>query len=215
MKKRIISIALCSAIFMSTVAVAVAAAGSVEPVTLSLANDEALQVSASARDEHVLVLRGDWAKERKYQLDPIVNGEHAQKGDVYWSVDADSYKNEFGFSGELTGADIVSVNEETGEITAQNSGVVRVVCASREDPETSASVIVVVPGDVNKDGVVDSRDADWVAEVAIGDVELPAVRRGDPEAMFVKELADMSGDGKINMMDVDYLDELVSDEKNI
>lgn len=199
---------------MGTMAVA-AAAKVAEPVALTLAEDDALQVSESPVEEKVLVLRGDWAKERRYQLEPLVNGESAKKGEVRWAVDADSYKQEFGFTGKLTGNDIVSVNAETGEITAKNSGIVRVVCEAKEDPEASVSVIVVIPGDVNKDGVINSKDADWVAEVAVEDVEIPEAQQGNAKTMFVKELADMSGNGKIDMIDVDYLDEIVANEKDI
>lgn len=197
---------------LSVTAFAAAADG---PIALALREDAAMQ-EQTVVNENLLVLRGDWAKESQYKPVATVNGAKAKSGDIQWKVDADSYKNEFGFSGKLTGDDIVSVNAETGEITAKNSGIVRVVCESQEDPESNASVIVVVPGDVNRDGVVDEKDIDWVVEVATGGMEIPAEKANNPTTWFQKDLANVSGDtDEIDGDDVDYLVELANDIKNI
>lgn len=197
---------------LSVTAFAAAADGS---IALALREDAAMQ-EQTVVNENLLVLRGDWAKESQYKPVATVNGAKAKNGDIQWKVDADSYKNEFGFSGKLTGDDIVSVNAETGEITAKNSGIVRVVCESQEDPESNASVIVVVPGDVNRDGVVDEKDIDWVVEVATGGMEIPAEKANNPTTWFQKDLANVSGDtDEIDGDDVDYLVELANDIKNI
>lgn len=212
MKKKKFCMCLAASMLLGVTAFAVAAD---EPIALALREDAVMQEQAVV-NENLLVLRGDWAKESQYKPVATVNGAKAKSGDVHWKVDTESYKQEFGFTGKLTGDDIVSVNAETGEITAKNSGIVRVVCESQEDPESNTSVIVVVPGDVNKDGVVDEKDVNWVVEVATGGMEIPAEKADDPTTWFLKELANVSGDtDDIDGDDVDYLVELANDIKNI
>ena len=209
MKRRNICICLAASMLLGATAVAA------EPVMLALTEDSVMQ-EQPAVSENLLVLRGNWADESQHAVKATVNGAEAQTGDVHWRVDADSYKNEFGFTGPLTGDDIVSVDEETGEVTAKNSGIVRVLCESNEDPEANTSVVVVVPGDVNKDGVLDEQDVAWVEEVTLGDREIPAEEADQPETWFLKDLANLSGDtDEIDMDDADYLNELVENIKNI
>ena len=209
MKRRNICICLAASMLLGATAVAA------EPVMLALTEDSVMQ-EQPAVSENLLVLRGNWADESQHAVKATVNGAEAHAGDVHWRVDADSYKNEFGFTGPLTGDDIVSVDEETGEITAKNSGIVRVLCESNEDSKANTSVVVVVPGDVNKDGVLDEQDVAWVEEVALGDREIPAEEADQPETWFLKDLANLSGDtDEIDMDDADYLNELVENIKNI
>ena len=129
MKKRKICIALALGMLLSATAFA---ATKNMPVALTLEEDSSLQEQAVVH-ENLLVLRGDWAKDSQYRPVATVDGELAGRGEVRWTVDDASYKDEFGFTGELTGKDIVSVNEKTGEITAMNSGIVRVTCESAEN----------------------------------------------------------------------------------
>ena len=206
MKKRKFGICLAVSALVGATAVAAVAA---EPVMLALTEDAAMQEQPMV-NENLLVLRGNWADQAQYEAQVTVNGKNARSGEVRWSVDADSYKNEFGFTGPLTGYDIVSVDEETGAITAQNSGIVRVMCESLEDPEATTSVIVVVPGDVTKDGVVDEKDINWVIDVATGSTEIPLEDKSDPSTWFLKDLANLSDDtDEIDMDDVDNLCSLV------
>ena len=212
MKKRKICIALALGMLLSATAFA---ATKNMPVALTLEEDSALQEQAIVH-ENLLVLRGDWAKDSQYRPVATVDGELAGRGEVRWTVDDASYKDEFGFTGELTGKDIVSVNEKTGEITAMNSGIVRVTCESAENPEANASVIVVVPGDANKDGVIDEEDVALVVEMATGCMEIPSEDKDDPTTWFLRDLANVSGDtDEIDGDDVDYLVEIVNGIKNI
>ena len=207
MKKRNICICLAVSALVGATAVAAVAA---EPIMLALTEDAAMQEQPTV-NENLLVLRGNWADQSQYEAQVTVNGKNAHSGEVRWSVDADSYKNEFGFTGSLNGNDIVSVDEKTGKITAKNSGIVRVLCESLEDPEANTSVIVVVPGDVTKDGVVDEDDVNWVVDVATGEAEIPLEDKSDPSTWFLKDLANLSDDtDDIDLDDVNYLYELVA-----
>lgn len=217
MKNRKLPVAVLSVALMGTMAATALAAEVGSPVSLALPKDDALQETTTAlQKENVLVLRGDWAKESRYQLNPLVDGKRAKAGEVRWSVDAASYRDEFGFTGKLTGDDIVSVDEKTGEITAKNSGIVRVVCEAEEDPKATVSVVVVVPGDVNKDGIINDKDINYVVEVATGSEEIPTENPNDPKTWFLRDLANVSGDtDEIDSDDVDYLVELADGVKNI
>lgn len=186
-----------------------------EPVALSLAQDKAVQ-TASVIDEEYLVLRGNWAKESKYQLKALVDGKRAKRAEVRWRVDADSYQNEFGFTGDLNGDEIVSVNAETGEITVKNSGIVRVWCESTENPESNFSVVVVVPGDVNKDGSVDFQDVDMLVDIATWEENVPDEDANDSSTWFLNDLANLSDDSDaIDMDDVTYLVEIIENLRKI
>ena len=128
---------------------------------------------------------------------------------MYWRVDADSYKNEFGFtSSVLSGDQIVSVDANTGKLTVLNSGIVRIWCISKLDPDTKFSVVVVVPGDVNKDGRVNLNDVDMLCDLAD---KLSSITAEDPDDMttwYLKELADMDCNGEFNGNDADALCDL-------
>ena len=214
MRKRNIGICLAASVLFGITAVA-AETEAAEPVTLALTEDAVIQ-EQPAVNENLLVLRGNWADQSQHEAKVTVNGDQAKSGQVRWSVDDGSYQNEFGFTGSLTGKDIVDVDPETGEITAKNSGIVRVLCESLEDPEANTSVVVVVPGDVTKDGVIDEEDGEWIAEVALGDRTIPAEEPGNPETWFLKDLANISDDtDEIDMDDVDYLFEIVDNIRSI
>lgn len=155
-----------------------------------------------------LVMRGDWAQDKTLTLGALVDGKQSTN-EVYWRVDADSYKNEFGFTNSvLSGDQIVSVDANTGKLTVLNSGIVRIWCISKLDPDTKFSVVVVVPGDVNKDGRVNLNDVDMLCDLAD---KLNSITAEDPDDMttwYLKELADMDRSGAFNPNDVDALCDL-------
>ena len=155
-----------------------------------------------------LVMRGDWAQDKTLTLGALVDGKQSTN-EVYWRVDADSYKNEFGFTNSvLSGDQIVSVDANTGKLTVLNSGIVRIWCISKLDPDTKFSVVVVVPGDVNKDGRVNLNDVDMLCDLAD---KLSSITAEDPDDMttwYLKELADMDCNGKFNGNDADALCDL-------
>ena len=155
-----------------------------------------------------LVMRGEWAQDKTLTLGALVDGKQSTN-EVYWRVDADSYKNEFGFTNSvLSGDQIVSVDANTGKLTVLNSGIVRIWCISKLDPDTKFSVVVVVPGDVNKDGRVNLNDVDMLCDLAD---KLSSITAEDPDDMttwYLKELADMDCNGEFNGNDADALCDL-------
>ena len=167
------------------------------------------RLEEGAKDgELKLVMRGDWAQDKALTLGALVDGKQSTN-EVYWRVDADSYKNEFGFtSSVLSGDQIVSVDANTGKLTVLNSGIVRIWCISKLDPDTKFSVVVVVPGDVNKDGRVNLNDVDMLCDLAD---KLSSITAEDPDDMttwYLKELADMDCNGEFNGNDADALCDL-------
>lgn len=155
-----------------------------------------------------LVMRGDWAQDKTLTLGALVDGKQSTN-EVYWRVDADSYKNDFGFTNSvLSGDQIVSVDANTGKLTVLNSGIVRIWCISKLDPDTKFSVVVVVPGDVNKDGLVDADDIDWVYNAMYIDNFIPEQDGMDTKTWYVKDLAILhstAADKKIEAEDIDCL----------
>lgn len=155
-----------------------------------------------------LVMRGDWAQDKTLTLGALVDGKQSTN-EVYWRVDADSYKNEFGFtSSVLSGDQIVSVDANTGKLTVLNSGIVRIWCISKLDPDTKFSVVVVVPGDVNKDGRVNLNDVDMLCDLADKLNSITAENPDDMTTWYLKELADMDRNGEFNGNDADALCDL-------
>ena len=162
-----------------------------------------------------LVMRGDWAQDKTLTLGALVDGKQSTN-EVYWRVDADSYKNDFGFTNSvLSGDQIVSVDANTGKLTVLNSGIVRVWCISKVNPDIKFSVVVVVPGDVNKDGRVNVFDVDWMFNFVDNPKQVPAENEDDMTTWYVKDLADLTRDANINVQDVDALYNLVDKIKNI
>lgn len=166
-----------------------------------------LETGAKA-GELKLVMRGDWAKDKTLTLGALVDGKQSTN-EVYWRVDADSYKNEFGFTNSvLTGDQIVSVDANTGKLTVLNSGIVRVWCISKVNPNIKFSVVVVVPGDVNKDGRVNLNDVDMLCDLSDKLSSITAENPDDMTTWYLKELADMDRNGEFNTNDVDTLCDL-------
>ena len=155
--------------------------------------------------EKLLVMSGSWTgktEDKQYVIPVQVDGVDASNGDLRWYVDADSYTNEFGFTNRvLTGDDIVSVNAQTGEITVKNSGIVRIYCESKSNPNINFSVVVVVPGDVTKDGIVDLEDAMYIMDVANSDSVIPEVDVTNMATWYFKELMDVAVDGTVDLED--------------
>lgn len=174
------------------------------------------RLETGAKDgELKLVMRGDWAQDKTLTLGALVDGKQSTN-EVYWRVDADSYKNEFGFTNSvLSGDQIVSVDANTGKLTVLNSGIVRVWCISKVNPDIKFSVVVVVPGDVNKDGRVNIFDVDDIYNLVDSAKQVPAEDENDMTTWYVKDLADLTRDANINVQDVDALYNLVDKIKNI
>ena len=178
--------------------------------------DSGKRLETGAKDgELKLVMRGDWAQDKTLTLGALVDGKQSTN-EVYWRVDADSYKNDFGFTNSvLTGDQIVSVDANTGKLTVLNSGIVRVWCISKVNPDIKFSVVVVVPGDVNKDGRVNIFDVDDIYNLVDNAKQVPAEDENDMTTWYVKDLADLTRDANINVQDVDALYNLVDKIKNI
>lgn len=172
-----------------------------------------LETGAKA-GELKLVMRGDWAQDKTLTLGALVDGKQSTN-EVYWRVDADSYKNEFGFTNSvLTGDQIVSVDANTGKLTVLNSGIVRVWCISKVNPDIKFSVVVVVPGDVNKDGLVDADDIDWTYRAVADSSFVPTQDAADTQTWYIKDLAVLhtpadENDKTITSDDLDILYNLV------
>ena len=172
-----------------------------------------LEIGAKA-GELKLVMRGDWAQDKTLTLGALVDGKQSTN-EVYWRVDADSYKNEFGFTNSaLTGDQIVSVDANTGKLTVLNSGIVRVWCISKVNPDIKFSVVVVVPGDVNKDGLVDADDIDWTYRAVADSSFVPTQDAADTQTWYIKDLAVLhtpadENDKTITADDLDILYNLV------
>ena len=178
-------------------------------LTADKTTDSGMRLEQGAKDgELKLVMRGTWAQDKSLTLNALVDGKKATN-EVYWSVDADSYKTDFGFtSSALTGDQIVSVDANTGKLTVLNSGIVRVWCISKADPNTKFSVVVVVPGDVNKDGLVDADDIDWVYNAMYIKDFIPEQDEDDTKTWYVKDLAILhstAADKEIDADDIDCL----------
>lgn len=206
MKKKIVSIFLLLSLLGATAGITFAADFNADIENqIEVQADVNLDASI-ARNEDVLILKGKWAKESSYSLAASLNGKTVRQGDVIWSVDKDSYKKEFGFTGKLTGDDIVSVDAKTGEITAKNSGIVRVWCEAKNDPDNKFSVVVVVPGDIDQNGVIDVHDVECVFE-AYEDATVTLT--ADAAADYQKALMDLDGDGMITMNDASIIFDII------
>ena len=161
-----------------------------------------------------LVMRGDWAQDKTLTLGALVDGKQSTN-EVYWRVDADSYKNEFGFTNSvLSGDQIVSVDANTGKLTVLNSGIVRIWCISKLNPDTKFSVVVVVPGDVNKDGLVDADDIDWTYYAISVPGFVPTEDGADTQTWYIKDLAMLhvptdEDDNVISVDDIAFLYDIV------
>ena len=171
--------------------------------------------------ETLLILRGDWAGEASHTLKAYINGEAAAEGTVYWRLVVESYKDEFGFTNSsLNGSDIISLDATTGEILVKNSGIVRVECISTKDHTLKFSIVIIVPGDVNKDGSVDLMDASWVYDIYD---KLSTVPAYDPENKFTLyqfELANLANVDKVlDLQDasaiIDLYDNVTSLKKTV
>ena len=171
--------------------------------------------------ETLLILRGDWAGEASHTLKAYINGEAATEGTVYWRLVVESYKDEFGFTNSsLNGSDIISLDATTGEILVKNSGIVRVECISTKDHTLKFSIVIIVPGDVNKDGSVDLMDASWVYDIYD---KLSTVPAYDPENKFTLyqfELANLANVDKVlDLQDasaiIDLYDNVTSLKKTV
>ena len=88
----------------------------------------------------------------------------------------------------------------------KNSGIVRIWCEAMDNPNNKFSVVLVVPGDVTQDGLVDMDDADVCGESALGDKILTAIQQ---------LLADLNLDGTVDFLDVDIIGELALEDKEI
>ena len=191
-------------------------------VTLEWAKDNTKVQNGVKDGEYKLVMRGEWATtdsdktDKTYTIPVLVDGKPAADGDLRWYVDAASYKNEFGFKGRLTGDDIVSVDAQTGAITVKNSGIVRIYCESKTNPTFRISVVVIVAGDITKDGKVAMSDINYLYALVDGEIQLPTFSERDHSTWYLMELVDLAnGNGKADMSDINALWTLVDEENFI
>ena len=151
--------------------------------------------------EYKLILAGAWNQEATYPIPVLVDGKQPSENDLRWYVDANSYADEFGFAGSvLSGEDIVSVNAKTGEIKVKNSGIVRIYAESMADPGIKISVVVIVPGDIDKDGKITMNDASLVFDIMDG-LYSTSESKEDHSTWYVFDLADLDKNGKLDMND--------------
>lgn len=182
-------------------------------VILSVADGKVKQVELNHKNENVLTMYGSYTKNKEdktYTISVLVDGKPAQDNELRWYVEADSYKK-FGFTGDLDSDDIVTVNAQNGEIRVKNSGIVRICCESVTDSSIKLSFVLVVPGDINRDGMVDMDDSDLVSDVVLN---------GDDNKLddFQKLLGKVdwnNPDDAINMDDASYIDEIALGDKEI
>ena len=169
------------------------------------------QVELNHKNENVLTMYGSYTEneeDKTYTIPVLVDGKPAQDNELRWYVEADSYKK-FGFTGGLGSDDIVTVNAQTGEIRVKNSGIVRIYCESVADSSIKLSFVLVVPGDINRDGMVNMDDADLCSEHVLDDVEL------DDFQKLLGKLNWEYPDTPITMDDVDYIGEIALGDKEI
>ena len=151
--------------------------------------------------EYKLILAGAWNQEATYPIPVLVDGKQPSENDLRWYVDANSYADEFGFAGSvLSGEDIVSVNAKTGEIKVKNSGIVRIYAESMANPGIKISVVVIVPGDIDKDGKITMNDASLVFDIMDG-LYSTSESKEDHSTWYVFDLADLDKNGKLDMND--------------
>lgn len=171
------------------------------------------QVELNHKNENVLTMYGSYTnrtEDKTYTIPVLVDGKTAQDNELRWYVEADSYKREFGFTGDLDSDDIVTVNAQTGEIRVKNSGIVRIYCESVTDSSIKLSFVLVVPGDINRDGMVDMDDSDLVSEFALNDDMTP-----DDFQKLLGKVDWNNPDADIDVDDADYIDEIVLGDKKI
>lgn len=156
--------------------------------------------------EYILVMSGEWKNEKTYTLEATIDGKAAPAGSVSWRVNNDSYKNEFGFKGRLTGTDIVEVTDAVaGAIKVRNSGIVRVEGVSNTTQKVVCSVVVIVPGDVDRNGKVTSNDAPIVMDYELGEYAFPTFSKNDHKTWFWEFMADVNRDEQVRSTDAGFI----------
>lgn len=108
-------------------------------------------------------------------------------------------------AGFETSSSVAKVNAQTGAVIGLKSGVAKVTVKLKDgydanNPMTYDTCIIIVPGDVNKDNALNTRDVLFITRVAskLGTLE-NMVTHSNKEYLF--ELADMDGNGVINAID--------------
>ena len=153
--------------------------------------------------EYILVMSGDWKNEKTHTLKATIDGK---AGSVSWRVNNGSYKDEFGFKGRLTGTDIVEVTDAVaGAIKVRNSGIVRVEGVSNTTKKVVCSVVVIVPGDVDRNGKVTSNDAPIVMDYELGEYAFPTFSKDDHKTWFWEFMADVNRDGQVRSTDAGFI----------
>ena len=156
--------------------------------------------------EYILVMSGEWRSEKTHTLKATIDGNPAPAGSVSWRVNDDSYKDEFGFKGGMTGTNIVEVTDAvTGAIRVHNSGIARVECVSNTTQHVVCSVVVIVPGDVDRDGLVTSYDAPLVMDYELGEYSFPTFNKDDHKTWFWKFMADVDRDNDVGAADAGFI----------
>lgn len=99
---------------------------------------------------------------------------------------------------------VVKVDDKTGKVIGLKSGVAKVTVKLKDDydpddPSTYDSCIVIVPGDVMKEGKLSSKDAIFISNYIADKLDIDKLP-GNKD--YSKELMDMDGNGLIQTKDL-------------
>ena len=125
-----------------------------------------------------------------YNLELTNNGmglTPEQIKDVTWTVEAIA-----GFEGKGIAATIAN---GTNEFRVVKSGIVRVTATYQGE---STSIDIVAPGDVNRDGVLDSSDASAIFSIGLSGMSILPANLNDKYTLY---LLDVNNDGTIDSAD--------------
>ena len=121
----------------------------------------------------------------------------SELSNVTWTVESAG-----GFSDSFTYATIA---DGSNKVTAKKSGVVKLTATYNT---STASIYVVVPGDVTRDGIINTVDAMRIQKYASS--KTPNMNDLGINDEFTEFLADMNGDGRINTADKTVIQKMIS-----
>ena len=87
----------------------------------------------------------------------------------------------------------------------RNSGIVRVEGVSNTTQKVVCSVVVIVPGDVDRNGKVTSNDAPIVMDYELGEYAFPTFSKNDHKTWFWEFMADVNRDEQVRSTDAGFI----------
>ena len=117
--------------------------------------------------------------------------------DITWKIESAG-----NFSNKL---EYASFTKATTKVIAKKSGVIKLTATYKD---SSASIYVVIPGDVSRDGVLNTADAIRIQKYASN--KKPQLSDLGTADKFTLLLADMNGDDKVNTADKVVIQKMVS-----